>query len=41
MTYFRCVFQRVSISSSDKSFWILSFKKIRGQEICRGSRLPE
>ena len=27
MTYFRCVFQRVSISSSDKTFWILSLQK--------------
>ena len=40
MTYFRCLFQRIPHSSSDKSFWILSFKKIRGQVICRGSRLP-
>ena len=40
MTYFRCVFQFVSISSSEKTFGFSRFKKIRGQEICRGSRLP-
>ena len=39
MTYFRCVFQRVSISSSEKHFGFSRFKKIRGQEICRGSRV--
>ena len=39
MTYFADVFQRVSISSSEKTFGFSDFKKIRGQEICRGSRL--
>lgn len=39
MTYFRCVFSRVTHSSSEKTFWILRVKKIRGQEFRRGSRV--
>lgn len=39
MTYFRCVFERIPHSSSEKTFGFCRFQKIRGQEICRGSRV--